>query len=102
MRGAVLHGPRDIRFEDRADPRIIEPTDAVIRLSATCICGSDLWPYRGLNAVGERSRMGHEYCGLVEDAGRNVPPIKPRQFVIGSFAASDNTCPHCRAGYHTS
>ena len=102
MRGPVLHGPRDVRIDDRPDPRIVEPTDAVIRLSATCICGSDLWPYRGLNAVGEPSPMGHEYCGIVEEVGRTVTSIKPGQFVIGSFAASDNTCPHCRAGYHTS
>ena len=96
MRGAVLHGPRDVRIDARPDPRIVEPTDAVIRLSATCICGSDLWPYRGLNAVGEPSPMGHEYCGIVEDVGRTVTSIKPGQFVIGSFAASDNACPNCR------
>ena len=102
MRGAVLHGPRDVRFESRPDPTIVEPTDAVIRLSASCVCGSDLWPYRGLNAASEPAPMGHEYCGIVEDVGRSVSSIKPGQFVIGSFAASDNTCPHCRAGYQTS
>lgn len=102
MRGAVLHGPRDVRIESRPDPTIIKPTDAVIRLSASCVCGSDLWPYRGLNAAGEPAPMGHEYCGIVEEVGRGVSSIKPGQFVIGSFAASDNTCPHCQAGYHTS
>ena len=102
MRGAVLYGTRDVRFEDRPDPTINEPTDAVIRLSATCICGSDLWPYRGLNGASEPAPMGHEYCGIVEDVGRAVTSIKPGEFVIGSFAASDNTCPHCRAGYQTS
>ena len=102
MRGAVLYGPRDVRIDERPDPSIIEPTDAVIRLSATCVCGSDLWPYRGLNAASEPAPMGHEYCGIVEDVGRAVTSIKPGQFVIGSFAASDNTCPHCRAGYQTS
>ena len=102
MRGAVLYGPRDVRIDERPDPTIIEPTDAVIRLSATCICGSDLWPYRGLNAASEPAPMGHEYCGIVEEVGRAVRSIKPGQFVIGSFAASDNTCPHCRAGYQTS
>ena len=102
MRAAVLYGPRDVRIDDRPDPHIIEPTDAVIRLSATCICGSDLWPYRGLNAASEPAPMGHEYCGIVEEVGRAVTSIKPGQFVIGSFAASDNTCPHCRAGYQTS
>src|SRR3982751_1956552 len=102
MRGAVLHAPHDIRVDDRPDPRIEQPTDAVIRLSATCICGSDLWPYRGLNPVGDPAPMGHEYCGIVEEVGRDVASIKPGHFVIGSFAASDNTCPHCRAGYQTS
>src|SRR5213083_1364773 len=99
MRGAVLYGPRDVRIDDRPDPRIVDPTDAVIRLSATCICGSDLWPYRGLNASSGPAPMGHEYCGIVEEVGRAVTSIKPGQFVIGSFAASDNTCPNCKAGY---
>jgi len=102
MRGAVLHGPRDVRFENRPDPTIIKPTDAVIKLSASCVCGSDLWPYRVFNPAGEPAPMGHEYCGIVEEVGRDVSSIKPGQFVIGSFAASDNTCPHCRAGYQTS
>ena len=102
MRGAVLYGPRDVRFEERADPTILEPTDAIIRLSASCICGSDLWPYRGINAIAKPTPMGHEYCGIVDEVGRSVTSVKPGQFVIGSFFASDNTCPHCHAGYHTS
>jgi threonine dehydrogenase-like Zn-dependent dehydrogenase len=102
MRGAVLHGARDIRFEDRAEPTIVDPTDAIISLSATCICGSDLWPYRGIQPIREPLPMGHEYCGIVEEVGRAVTSIKRGQFVIGSFFASDNTCPHCRAGYQTS
>jgi threonine dehydrogenase-like Zn-dependent dehydrogenase len=102
MRGTVLYGPGDVRFEERATPTIVDPTDAIIRLSATCVCGSDLWPYRGLNAASEPSPMGHEYCGIVEEAGRAVKTVTRGQFVVGSFAASDNTCPHCRAGYHTS
>src|SRR2546422_5530160 len=102
MRGAVLYGPRDVRFEERDAPTIIEPTDAVIRMSATCICGSDLWPYRGINPIAGPTPMGHEYCGIVEDVGRAVASIKPGQFVIGSFFASDNTCPHRRAGYQSS
>ena len=102
MRGAVLYGARDVRFEERADPTIIHPTDAIIRMSATCICGSDLWPYRGISPVAEPSPMGHEYCGIVEQVGRAVTSIKPGQFVIGSFFACDNTCPHCHAGYQTS
>ncbi|HZU81865.1 MAG TPA: zinc-dependent alcohol dehydrogenase family protein [Polyangiaceae bacterium] len=102
MKGAVLHGARDVRFEERDAPRIVEPTDAVVRLSATCICGSDLWPYRWISATGEPTPMGHEYCGIVEQVGRAVASVRPGQFVIGSFFASDNTCPHCMAGYQTS
>ncbi len=102
MRGAVLHGPHDLRFEERETPTIIKPTDAVIRMSATCVCGSDLWPYRGLQGNAGPTPMGHEYCGIVEKVGTSVRSVKPGQFVIGSFFASDNTCPHCRAGYQTS
>ena len=102
MRGAVLYGPRDVRFEEREIPTIVEQTDAIISLSMSCICGSDLWPYRGFNATDQPATMGHEYCGIVEDVGRAVTSIKRGQFVIGSFFASDNTCPHCRAGYQTS
>jgi threonine dehydrogenase-like Zn-dependent dehydrogenase len=102
MRGAVLHAPGDIRVEDRDDPRIEKPTDAVIRMSATCVCGSDLWSYRGINESGGPAPMGHEYVGVVEEVGNDVTTIRPGQFVIGSFFASDNTCPHCRAGYQTS
>ena len=89
-------------MEDRPDPTIIESTDAVIRLPFTCICGSDLWPYRGIQAVAAPAPMGHEYCGFVEEVGSNVTSVEPGDFVIGSFFASDNTCPHCRHGYQTS
>ena len=102
MRGAVLHGPRNVRFEQRDDPKILKPTDAIIRMSATCVCGSDLWPYRGLQATAEPTPMGHEYCGIVEAVGSAVRSVKPGQFVIGSFFASDNTCPNCQAGYYSS
>jgi len=102
MKGAVLYGQRDVRFEERAEPKILRPTDAIIRMSATCVCGSDLWPYRGFNPAAEPSPMGHEYCGIVEEVGREVTSVKPGQFVIGSFFASDNTCPICRAGYQSS
>lgn len=102
MRGAVLYGPRDIRFEDVENPKIIEPTDAVIRIAATCVCGSDLWPYRGLQPVKGPTPMGHEYCGVVEEIGKEVKAVKPGQFVIGSFATSDNTCPNCQYGYQSS
>jgi threonine dehydrogenase-like Zn-dependent dehydrogenase len=102
MRGAVLYAPGDIRVEQRNDPKIIEPTDAIIRLSATCVCGSDLWPYRGIEAVDGPSPMGHEYSGIVQEVGSQVTNIKPGQFVVGSFFASDNTCGFCQAGYQSS
>ena len=102
MRGAVLHGPRDVRLEEREDPKIIEPTDAIIRLPATCICGSDLWPYRGIEPVQGPTPLGHEYVGIVEEVGDAVSTIEPGQFVVGSFWASDNTCEICRAGYQSS
>ncbi len=102
MRGTVLYGPGDVRFEEREDPKILEPTDAVIRVAVTCVCGSDLWPYRGLQPINSPTPMGHEYCGMVEEIGSAVKSIKPGQFVVGSFATSDNTCPHCRYGYQSS
>ena len=101
MRGAVLYGPRDVRLEERDTPTIIEPTDAIIRLPAACVCGSDLWPYRGIDPVAQPTPIGHEYCGIVEEVGRAVTTIRRGQFVIGSFFASDNTCPNCRAGYQS-
>jgi len=88
MQGTMLYGPRDVRFEQRPDPEIIEPTDAIIKLAATCVCGSDLWPYRGIDDVTEPQPMGHEYAGIVEQVGGAVKNIKPGQFVIGSFFRS--------------
>jgi threonine dehydrogenase-like Zn-dependent dehydrogenase len=102
MRGAVLYAPGDIRVEERPDPRVEKPTDAVIRLAATCVCGSDLWPYRGIEAVHGPAPMGHEYAGVVEEVGSDVRTVQPGQFVVGSFFASDNTCEVCRAGYQSS
>ena len=102
MRGTVLYGPGDIRFEDRETPRIEAPTDAVIRIAATCVCGSDLWPYRGLQPLKGPTPMGHEYCGFVEEVGAAVRSVKPGQFVVGSFATSDNVCPNCQYGYQSS
>lgn len=102
MRATILYGARDVRSEEREDPKILKPTDAIIRLSATCVCGSDLWPYRGADAIDQPMPMGHEYCGIVEEVGSEVKTVKPGQFVIGSFATSDNTCPHCQYGYQAS
>jgi threonine dehydrogenase-like Zn-dependent dehydrogenase len=102
MRGTVLYGPRDVRFEDREDPRIEKSTDAIIRIAVSCVCGSDLWPYRGIQKIDQPMPMGHEYCGVVEEVGRDVKNVKPGQFVVGSFFASDNACPHCQLGYQSS
>jgi threonine dehydrogenase-like Zn-dependent dehydrogenase len=102
MRGTVLYGSKDIRFEDVPEPKLEKPTDAIIRMAVTCVCGSDLWPYRGVQALNGPTPMGHEYCGYVEEVGPEVKNVKPGQFVVGSFAISDNTCPHCRIGYQSS
>lgn len=102
MKAAVLYGPGDVRVETRDDPMILAPTDAILRLSASCICGSDLWPYRGAQPVDQPTPMGHEYVGVVEDVGSAVRSVRKGQFAVGSFATSDNTCPHCRHGYQSS
>ncbi len=91
MKAAVLYGPGDVRVETRDDPKILKPTDAIIRLAATCICGSDLWPYRGLEEIAGPTWMGHEYVGFVEEVGSEVRTVKPGQFVVGSFVISDNS-----------
>src|SRR3954462_1193784 len=100
MRGVVMYGPGDVRVEEREDPKIIEPTDAVIRLTATCICGSDLWPYRGIAPV-DHQVMGHEYVGVVEEVGADVMSLNVGDFVVGSFVISDNTCEICQSGFQS-
>jgi hypothetical protein len=102
MLATVLHGKGDIRCEEVAEPTIVHPTDAIIKLSASCVCGSDLWPYRGLQPMDGPTHMGHEYCGIVVEVGSAVKTVKPGQFVVGSFCISDNTCPHCKFGFHSS
>jgi threonine dehydrogenase-like Zn-dependent dehydrogenase len=101
MKGTMLYGPRDVRFEQRPDPTIVEPTNAIIKLSATCVCGSDLWPYRGIDTVTQPVPMGYEYAGIVQAVGREVKHIRPGQFVVGSFFAFDNICEICCSGYQT-
>jgi threonine dehydrogenase-like Zn-dependent dehydrogenase len=96
-----MYGPGDVRVEERAAPRIVEPTDAIIRVSAACVCGSDLWPYRGVEDLQWPAPMGHEYAGIVEEVGTEVQTINPGQFVVGSFWATDNSCEICRAGYQS-
>ena len=102
MRGAVMYAPGDVRVEDRPEPTIEQPTDAVLRVSAACVCGSDLWPYRGVEKLAGPQPMGHEYVGVVEEVGDGVTTLTPGQFVVGTFFASDNTCEICRAGYQPS
>ncbi len=102
MFATVMHGPGDVRYERVDEPKLLKPTDAIIKLSATCICGSDLWPYRGLQPQDGPAAMGHEYCGVVVEVGSEVRSLKPGQFVVGSFCLSDNTCPHCQFGFQSS
>jgi threonine dehydrogenase-like Zn-dependent dehydrogenase len=102
MLATLLYSPGDVRCEEIAEPTIEKPTDAIVRLSASCICGSDLWPYRGLQGIESPQHMGHEYCGIVVEVGSAVRTLRPGQFVVGSFCLSDNTCPHCRFGLQSS
>ena len=98
MRTVVMRTPDDVVVEDVEVPRVVHPTDVVLKIEAACVCGSDLWPYRGLQPV-ENRRMGHEYVGTVVEAGTDVKSMRIGDFVIGSFMVSDNTCEICRAGY---
>ncbi|MGC3995588.1 MAG: zinc-dependent alcohol dehydrogenase family protein [Propionicimonas sp.] len=98
MFGAVIHAPGDVRYEERPDPTILEPTDAVVRTVAACVCGSDLWRYRGIAPVAQPTPIGHEFCGVVTEVGADVTTVKPGDFVVGGFNPSDNTCPVCRKG----
>jgi threonine dehydrogenase-like Zn-dependent dehydrogenase len=102
MKATLIHGPRDIRLEDVPDPAIHMPTDVVVRVTASCVCGSDLWPYRGVTETRKPSRIGHEFVGVVEEVGADVRSVRPGDFVIAPFHASDNTCVHCRNGVNTS
>ncbi len=101
MRATTIHAPFDVRLSEVPDPVIEEPTDAVIEIVAGCICGSDLWPYRGENKITPGSRIGHEYVGIVREVGADVRTIKPGDFVVTPFVASDGTCPNCLAGYQS-
>jgi threonine dehydrogenase-like Zn-dependent dehydrogenase len=101
MRATTIHAPYDIQLSDVPDPKIDGPTDALVRVVASCICGSDLWPYRGENKIKPGSRIGHEFVGIVEEIGADVRTVKPGDFVVAPFVVSDGTCPHCRAGFQT-
>ena len=101
MRAVILHAPGDIRVEEVAKSTIALPSDAVIRVTASCICGSDLWPYRGISPVNGPSPIGHEYVGVVEEIGADVRTVAVGDLVVGSFIASDNTCEICESGYQS-
>src|SRR3954464_6004651 len=101
MRGAVMYQAGDVRIVDVPDPRIQEPTDAVIRVTRACICGSDLWPYQSLAAEDGARVMGHEAIGVVEEVGADVRTVKPGDVVVMPFAFSDGTCAFCHEGLHT-
>jgi threonine dehydrogenase-like Zn-dependent dehydrogenase len=98
MRATTIHGPRDVRVTDVPDPTITAPTDAVVKVVAGCICGSDLWPYRGENDITPGDTIGHECIGIVEEVGAEVRSFRPGDFVIVPFDHCDNTCAHCRHG----
>ena len=102
MRATVLHAPGDVRVEHVPDAGIVEPTDAVVRVVRACICGSDLWPYKSMEPNPEGARMGHEFIGVVEDAGAEVSTLKKGDVVVAPFVWSDGTCDFCQEGLHTS
>ena len=98
MKATTIYGPRDVRLEDQPDPSIHKPTDAIVRVVAACVCGSDLWPYRGDNPIDKPTRIGHEFVGVVEEVGSDVRSLRKGDFVIAPFMYSDNTCQHCQVG----
>ncbi|WKE73507.1 alcohol dehydrogenase catalytic domain-containing protein [Streptomyces sp. WP-1] len=102
MRAAVMYGAGDVRVENRPDPRIVRPTDAVVRTLAACVCGSDLWPYRSMPATGTGRPMGHEFLGVIEETGADVTALKTGDLVVAPFTYSDNTCDYCAKGLHIS
>lgn len=102
MRATVMYGAHDVRVETVPDARIVEPTDALLRVTRACICGSDLWPYNSMTPTGTGNRMGHEFIGLVEEVGSAVRTVKRGDLVVAPFAWSDGTCEFCRQGLQTS
>lgn len=102
MLATVIHGARDIRVEEVPDPELSTGADAIVRVVAACVCGSDLWPYRGVTETTEPHRIGHEFVGIVEAVGADVRTIRPGDFVIAPFYVCDGTCVNCRNGVSTS
>ena len=102
MRATLLYGAQDIRVADVPDPQLHAPTDAVVRVTHACICGSDLWPYKSARPNPAGGRIGHEFMGVVQEIGAQVTTLRPGDEVIAPFVYSDNTCPHCARGLQTS
>src|SRR4051794_18595872 len=102
MRATVMYGAADVRVETVPDARLIEPTDALVRITRACICGSDLWPYRKMPATDSGRRMGHEFIGVVDAVGRDVRTVRRGDLVVAPFVWSDGTCVFCREGLQTS
>ncbi|GGY54144.1 alcohol dehydrogenase catalytic domain-containing protein [Streptomyces anulatus] len=101
MRATFMYGPGDVRVENVPDPQIVDPTDAIVRITLACVCGSDLHPYHSMEKADEGVPMGHEFLGVVEETGSEVRGLKRGDFVVSPFAFADNTCPICRDGFHT-
>jgi threonine dehydrogenase-like Zn-dependent dehydrogenase len=101
MRATFMYGPGDVRVENVPDPKIVEPTDAIVRITLACVCGSDLHPYHSMDKTDEGAPMGHEFLGIVEETGSEVRGLRRGDFVVSPFAFADNTCPICRDGFHT-
>lgn len=102
MLATVIHAARDIRVEEVPDPQLSTGRDAIVRVVAACVCGSDLWPYRGVTATDQPHRIGHEFVGIVESVGDDVQDVAPGDFVIAPFYVCDGTCANCRNGVSTS
>src|SRR5258706_1228439 len=102
MRATLMYGAGDVRVETVPDPRLVQPTDAIVTVTRACICGSDLWPYKAMERRNAGRRMGHEFIGVVEDAGRDVRTVKRGDLVVAPFAWSDGTCVFCQEGLQTS
>jgi threonine dehydrogenase-like Zn-dependent dehydrogenase len=102
MRATVMYGAGDVRIESVPDARLIESTDALVRVTRACICGSDLWPYNQMEHSETGQRMGHEFIGVVEALGSDVRTVKVGDVVVAPFAWSDGTCVFCQEGLHTS
>jgi threonine dehydrogenase-like Zn-dependent dehydrogenase len=102
MRATLIYGAGDVRVENVPDPVIKQPTDALVRITTACVCGSDLHPYHSMSPADGPARIGHEFIGVVEDTGAEVSNVRKGDLVVAPFAFSDGTCAFCREGLHTS